>query len=166
MKHEDAEALHEIRSDARVRERYGVEPVTSIEETRKFVSDRIAKREAAIWVYTLKDSDRALGWCCFWNFDSSFTCAEIGYELHRDYWSKGITSEALPVVIGYGFTEMGLHRIEGLPLATNEPSIRVLTKLGFKNEGTFREKFYFRGRYIDQICLAILKDEWTGTAKK
>ena len=65
---------------------------------------------------------------------STLRCAEIGYELHRAYWSKGFTSEALPVILTYGFTNMD-HRTS-LPLAFNEPSVKLLIKLGFKWEGT------------------------------
>lgn len=169
IREEDSQALHEIRSDEKVRERYGVDPVNSLEETKKFVVERIegfTKHEAMYWVYALKNSDHAIGSCCLWNFDPSFRCAEIGYELHRQYWGKGITSEALPVIISYGFNEMDLHRIEGLPFAVNEPSAKVLTKLGFKNEGTFREKIYFRGRFLDQICFGLLKEEWDAKRQK
>ena len=69
-------------------------------------------------------------------------------------------SEALPAVINYGFNEMDLHRIEGLPIAKNEPSKRLLLKLGFKLEGTFRERIFFRGKYEDQLILGLIRTEW------
>jgi [ribosomal protein S5]-alanine N-acetyltransferase len=64
------------------------------------------------------------------------------------------------VVLKYGFEEMELHLIEGLPLATNESSVKVLTKLGFKREGTIHERIFFRGHYEDQLILGLLRDEW------
>jgi [ribosomal protein S5]-alanine N-acetyltransferase len=163
IRNEDAGAMYEIRSDVLVTERYGHEPSTSLEEVQRFVQVRVegfAKREALYWVYGFKNESRIIGSCCLWNFDPSSRCAEIGYELHREFWGKGITSEALPPVITFGFAEMDLHRIEGLPFSINEPSTKVLSKLGFTNEGTFREKVYFRGRFLDQICFGLLKKEW------
>jgi len=130
---------------------------------RKWIAARIeghAKREALFWMITFKGNDRAIGSICFWNFDPTFHSAEIGYELHHDFWSKGVMSEALSAVINYGFNEMDLHRIEGLPIAKNEPSKRLLLKLGFKLEGTFRERIFFRGKYEDQLILGLIRTEW------
>ncbi|MDU0206416.1 GNAT family N-acetyltransferase [Paenibacillus sp. MAH-36] len=38
--------------------------------------------------------------------------AEIGFELAKGYWGKGIMLEALEPVIDFGFTQMGLVIIE------------------------------------------------------
>ncbi len=159
----DVEALFEIKSDPEVTTKYCVEPDQSVEDTRIWVDKRLedyTKRDVTYWVLALKDNDRAIGGCCFWNFDPTLRCAEIGYELHRAYWSKGYTSEALPVILTYGFTDMDLHRIEALPLAFNEPSVKLLIKLGFKWEGTIRERVFFRRRFEDQLIFGLLKDEW------
>src|SRR5579872_579950 len=102
----DISAMHEIKSDAEVTEQYGVEPNSSVEETRKWVEARIADyaaRDSIFWILTLKGNDRAIGSICYWNFEPSLRCAEIGYELSRTFWSKGIMSEALAAVILFGF---------------------------------------------------------------
>jgi len=159
----DVDAFFEIKSDPEVTIRYAHEPATSLEETRNWVEQRLIdhqNRNAIFWIFTLKDNDWAIGSCCFWNFDPTFHSAEIGYELNRKYWSKSITSEALPVIVDYGFAEMDLHRIEGLPSVKNEPSRKLLLRLGFKLEGTFRERLYFRGEYEDQLIFGLLKKEW------
>jgi [ribosomal protein S5]-alanine N-acetyltransferase len=159
----DADALFEIKSDPEVTTKYCLEPDKSIDETRIWVDKRLedyAKRDVTYWVFVLKNGDRTIGGCCFWNFDPTLRCAEIGYELHRAYWNKGFTSEALPAILTYGFTDMDLHRIEALPLAFNGPSVKLLIKLGFKLEGTIRERVFFRGRFVDQLIFGLLKDEW------
>jgi hypothetical protein len=58
---------------------------------------------------------------CFWNFDEDFHCGELGYELNRAHWRKGIMAEALPAVIAYGFNDLGLHRIEATLWGTMLP---------------------------------------------
>jgi ribosomal-protein-alanine N-acetyltransferase len=45
-------------------------------------------------------------------------------------------------------------------LASNEPSQHVLRKLGFKHEGTLRQRHLFRGRYEDQLYFGLLAKEW------
>jgi [ribosomal protein S5]-alanine N-acetyltransferase len=162
LEESDAEALFEIKSDPEVTMKYCLEPDESIEDTRIWVDKRLedyTKRDVTYWVFALKESDRAIGGCCFWNFDPTLRCAEIGYELHRAYWNKGFTSEALSAVLTYGFTGMDLHRIEALPLAFNTPSVKLLIKLGFRLEGTIRERVFFRGRFEDQLIFGLLKDE-------
>ena len=144
----DSEAMYEIKSNPEATAKYGQQPDKSLEDTRVWVERRLEdyeKREDVYWVFTLKENDRVIGGCCFWNFDPTSSCAEIGYELHPAYWNMGITSEALLVVVTYGFIEMELHRIEGLPMVSNEPSVKVLQKLGFNRKGTIHERIFFRG---------------------
>jgi [ribosomal protein S5]-alanine N-acetyltransferase len=163
LKLTDATAIFEFKSDGTVTENYGQEP-KSMAEVRAWVRDRIPGRrgnDSIFWVFTSKRSDAAIGSCCFWNFDSSFQSAELGYELHPAHWGKGTMTEALRPVLGYGFSGLGLHRIEACPLAGNESSKSLLVKLGFKYEGKLRERAFFRGRYIDQLYYGLLKEEWS-----
>ena len=158
----DADAMFEMRGDPRVREQYCMEPDASPDQTRRWVEERVAgrpRRDAIFWVYTLKGEERAVGSCCYWNFDESSKRAEIGYELSRVRWHQGITSEALLPVLEYGFGGMGLHRIEACPLAENAASNRLLRNLGFRLEGTLRQRVQFRGRFIDQLYYSLLEGE-------
>ncbi|HAV76121.1 MAG TPA: N-acetyltransferase, partial [Anaerolineae bacterium] len=112
------------------------------------------------WGVTQKDSGQIIGVCTLWNFDPSFHCAEIGYELNPLYQKQGIMSEAISAVLTFGFTTLGLHRIEANPSAENMASINLLRKFGFKQEGILRERIYFRGRLDDQMYFGLLRDEW------
>ena len=166
MRIDDTEAVFAFKSDIKVTSCYGQEPHRTMEETRAWLQRRLADyecRDSIFWVLTPKDEDNAIGECCLWNFDTSFRCAEIGYELHSDYWNSGIMAEALTAVLSFGFDIMNLHRIEANPLATNEQSQRLLVRLGFKPEGTLRERQFFRGRFVDQIYYGLLGTEWMGT---
>ena len=158
----DAEDAFEIRADPEVREKYAAEPCTSLEEARRWIEDRLnayRKRESMFWAYSPVNEAKVVGICCFWHFDERSLCAEIGYELNRLYWHQGITPEALAPVLAYGFEGMGLNRIEACPLAENGPSNRVLLKLGFRLEGTLRQRVQFRGRFLDQHYYSLLNGE-------
>jgi ribosomal-protein-alanine N-acetyltransferase len=115
-----------------------------------------AIRDSVLWTLTLKDDDVAIGEYCLWNFEPGFLCAEVGYELHSKYWNRGLMSEALTEVLTYGFVEMGLHRIEACPFACNFHSRDLLVKLGFRLEGTLRDRHLFHGRYLDQLYYGLL----------
>ena len=160
MRLADVSDIFEIRSDPLVREKYGREPVPSLAQVRRWIGAREAgrrKRDNIFWVFVAKG--KAVGSCCFWNFDAESRCAELGYELNRAYWHKGIASEALPPVIVFGFDGIGLNRIEACPLVENGASNGLLKKLGFIHEGTLRRRILFRGRYIDQAYYSLLRDD-------
>lgn len=66
----------------------------------------------------------------------------------------------MSAVLTYGFTKLGLHRIEANVGAGNTPSESLLLKLGFTFEGNLRQRYFFRGHFEDQHCFGMLKDEW------
>lgn len=159
----DAEAIFAIRSDRKVTEPFGQEPHQSLEDTQTLMQRRqtlYEQRKAISWYITLKGEDIVIGSCMFFQFDPDFQCAETGYELHRAHWRQGITAEAMSAVLTYGFTELGLHRIEANVGAENTASRNLLLKLGFTHEGILRQRYFFQGRFDDQHCFGLLKDEW------
>jgi ribosomal-protein-alanine N-acetyltransferase len=141
-----------------------MEAYKTIEESREWLEERLSERgrtEAQYWAFTLRDlGATAIGSCCLWSFEWSSRRAEIGYELKRAYWGKGIMSEGIPPILGYAFRKLGLHRIEACPFADNAASRRLLLRLGFKYEGDLRQRHLFRGTYTDQLWYGLLKEEW------
>jgi ribosomal-protein-alanine N-acetyltransferase len=165
----DAEAFFAIKSDPEVTWSYGSEPHQSLDDThawiRRIQSD-YDRREAIVWCLTLKGKDTAIGACTFWNFDPSFYCTEIGYELDRAYWQNGIMAEAVSAVLTYGFADLGLNRIEANPLAGNAPSKNILLKFGFTLEGNLRQRCFCRDHFEDQLYFGLLSEEWLKSAAK
>ena len=158
----DAEALFAILSDLEVMEFYGHEPHQSLADTQNLIGHiqtHYAQREAIRWGITLQGEERLLGSCSL-HFDSGFHRAETGYELNRAYWGQGITSEAMSAILTYGFTELGLHRVEAIIDLVNERSKGLLLKLGFTYEGNLRQRYFFQNRFEDEHYFGLLKDEW------
>ena len=44
----------------------------------------------------------------------------------------------------------------------NEPSVALLERVGMRKEAHFRKSLWFKGEWVDDMVLAILKSEWTG----
>ena len=155
--------MYAIKSNPQVTTPYGQEPHNSIDQTRTWI-DRLGtdfkQGEALFWCLAFPGDGAAIGAAGFWNFDSSRHCAEIGYELHPEYWGQGLMGEALRAILDFGFLQLGLHRVEANPLAGNDGSQRLLENLGFQLEGTLRQRHFFRGAYIDQLYYGLLEDEW------
>ena len=124
------------------------------------IQTRYVRREAIRWGITLQGEKRLVGSCSFHHFDSGFHCVEIGYELNRAFWGQGITSEAVSAILTYGFTELGLHRVEAIIDIVNERSKGLLLKLGFTYEGNLRQRYFFHNCFEDEHYFGLLKNEW------
>jgi [ribosomal protein S5]-alanine N-acetyltransferase len=160
---EDAEALFLIKSDPQVTTLYGQSPHRGPEETRSWVLRCIADRStemAFTWAITLAPERKVIGECCLWNMDHANRCAELGYELQSAFWGKGLMAEALAPVLEFTFIGLGLHRVEALPLATNRSSITVLKKMGFVQEGVYRQRVLWGQKYVDQLVFSLLEADW------
>ncbi len=83
--------------------------------------------------------------------------SEIGFWLLPGFWKKGIMTEAIPLICNYAFTELGLHRIEGLVETENAGCKRLMAKLNFRYEGTMRECEIKNGTFISLDIYAKLK---------
>jgi ribosomal-protein-alanine N-acetyltransferase len=159
----DAEALFPIFSDADAMQYYGHLPHYSLADTQALIGQiqaRFAQRTALRWGITLAGDDRLVGTCGFHHFDDGFQRAETGYELKRAAWGQGIMAEAMTAILSFGFTELGLHRVEAIIDDANARSKGLLVKLGFTYEGVLRERFHFGDRFEDECFFGLLAHEW------
>ena len=90
--------------------------------------------------------------------------ADLGYELNPAHWGQGYASEAARAMVGFGFAELGVHRIWARCIADNVASARVLEKLGMRQEGRLRENEYFKDRWWDTLIYAMLAPEWRASS--
>ena len=73
---------------------------------------------------------------------------------------KGYATEALRAMVDYLFANLGKHRIVASVDPRNTPSIRLIERLGFRKEAHFKESYYLRGEWVDDIIYAMLRTEW------
>lgn len=105
-----------------------------------------------------KDNNAPIGECGFHTWIKKHKRAEIFYKLNHDSDRRnGLISEALPVVLEFGFEKMDLNRIEAFIADYNEPSKRLLLKNNFIKEGTLKSHYYFNGVFEDSDCYALLR---------
>ena len=93
--------------------------------------------------------------------DHKHQTAELGYEIARDMWGRGLAAEASVAVCEWGFREYGLARIDAWADSRNKRSVRVMEKLGMIYEGRHRSYEVGRGRRVDGVSYAVLRDEWS-----
>lgn len=83
--------------------------------------------------------------------------AEIGYFVGEPYWGQGIGTEAVKLIVDYGFTTLGVQRIFAGVFSTNPASARLLEKAGFSFEGASKNAVFKNGVLCDELRYAILK---------
>lgn len=62
--------------------------------------------------------------------------------------------------LGYAFGELGLHKVCGQAIESNQASINFHCRLGFRQEGVLREQQRIEGRYHTVYCFGMLAQEW------
>ena len=85
--------------------------------------------------------------------------AQVGYWIDSAFAGHGITPTAVALAVDHSFFGVGLHRIEASIRPENRASRRVVTKLGFRDEGVRRRQLHIDGAWRDHICYAITAEE-------
>ncbi|MFC0547215.1 GNAT family N-acetyltransferase [Kutzneria chonburiensis] len=91
----------------------------------------------------------------------SLRSAWVGYWVDSEVTGGGVATAATALVVDHCFRNAALHRIEATVRPENTPSVRVLTKLGFREEGLFRRYLDVAGGWRDHICFALTAEEVT-----
>lgn len=112
------------------------------------------------WAITLKPADRMIGSCGFHLYDRAHRRAEIGYELHSDFWRQGIMTEAVGALLEFCFADLQTHRVEADVVEGNAASAALLKKAGFTLEGVWRERVYQRNVYQSLWQFGLLAPEY------
>jgi len=130
------------------------------EELERYCIKPFKENRGIRWGIVRKGGNELIGTCGYYDWIKTACRAEIGYDLDPAYWGQGIMTEALRAMLKYGFEKMGLNRIQAIIDSKNTRSLKLVHRLGFKKEGVFRERSYFNGHFLDDVCFSFLKKEW------
>jgi len=87
--------------------------------------------------------------------------AELGIVIgDKSQWSKGYATEAMHLIIEYGFNQLNLNMIYLAVVAFNERAAALYKRVGFVEEGRLRQRVYRDGSYHDELSMSMLKTEW------
>ena len=159
----DAQDMYEYSRDPEVARHVLWDAHQSVGDSRGYL--RYAVRQyrqdlPASCANELKENHKLIGTIGFMWINRDHNSAEVGYSLSREYWIRGIMSEALSAVLNEGFMDLNLHRIEAQHEVDNPASGRVKVKSGMMYEGCVRGRLYNKGRYVDVALYANLRDDY------
>lgn len=120
-------------------------------------AEEFREGKSAIWAITLKDNQQLIG-AIGLSLQLQFSNAEIGYWIGKTYWNQGYCTEALKMVINFGFKKYRLHKIYAGHFGNNPSSGKVMQKAGMICEGTLKSHMLHWDEYKDLIQYGI----WSG----
>ncbi|MBV7503686.1 GNAT family N-acetyltransferase [Bacillus sp. sid0103] len=161
--HQHVDYLYEILSLEEVTRYYGTNRFTLPVEASRLIDmfhKNLVDKRGIRWGIKLKENQKFIGTVGLNALHLKNKRAEIGYELHPDYWRRGLASEAINEVIRFSFNQLDLCRIGAIVYPENEASINLLIKMGFTKEGILRSYIHQNEEFHDTSVLSILKPEW------
>ena len=161
----DADALFSIHGDPERMKWFGNDPLVDRDAALKLVSTFAGWREmpspGTRWGIEVAGKSGLIGTCGLFGWNRSWRKCTLGYELSREVEGQGYMSEALRVVIAWGWSQMSLNRIEAQVHPENASSVSLLRRLGFVQEGRLRQVGYWGGSFHDLYQYSLLKQDWS-----
>jgi RimJ/RimL family protein N-acetyltransferase len=136
----------------------------SAEEEEKWIQSITRQRKAGtayLFAIELQKPKRFLGVCGLHRVDAINRSAELGIAVqNKRYWGKGLGTEAIRLLVDFGFNVINLHRIYLTVFEDNLQAQRVYEKIGFTKVGRQRECIIRFGKYFDLYLMDLLKEEY------
>jgi len=152
----DAEDFYRIYNDAETMKFQGDLPENySVEVERYYIGRHIeiyyAARGFGIWAVILKENNRLIGRCglIFQEIESGKEI-EVSYLIEREFWNRGIATEAALAAVKLGFEKYNFQRIVAIIHPRNTASVRVAEKIGMRLERKVKFKKF------DEVNLYVI----------
>lgn len=150
---DDLDELVALRTDPEVRRYLGDQSRERVEQRLQYYISHYEPHGFGVWAVILKETGQMIGWCGLMFLDETPE-VEVGYGVAREYWGKGLMTEAAHACLRYGFEKVGLERIVAVAMPENQASRRIMEKLGMRYE----KMVHHYGH--DLVYYAIGRDEF------
>ncbi|PWN64460.1 GNAT family N-acetyltransferase [Chryseobacterium oncorhynchi] len=155
----DSEDLFEYFSQDEVMEYYDLDTFKTLEDAQHIIqhfNSEFKERKGFRWALELKSEKKVIGTCGYHNWYHEHFKAEIGYELNPLYWQQSFMKEAILPILTFGFESMRLHRVDAFIDPANISSEKLLSSLNFQEEGTMRDYFFEKGKFVDAKLFGLI----------
>jgi RimJ/RimL family protein N-acetyltransferase len=144
-----------------VRRLTGTQKSFTREQIYRYIEGKTQDPSSLLLLIALRETDEVIGDIALQNIDGMNRNANIRIAISsQEHQGRGLGTEAMRLLLDYGFGILNLHRIELNVFSYNARAIRAYEKLGFQREGVQREALYYNHQYHDSIIMSILEDEY------
>lgn len=136
----------------------------SEKKLKEFIEKDGEKKNEQAFRFSIRTlaEDKLIGvtslWVHSWTHSDAWSGIMVG---DREYWGKGFGTDAMRLIVQYGFVELNLRRISLDLHAYNERALKSYQKVGFKLEGRMRGNGLRDGVRYDSLWMGILREDWT-----
>jgi RimJ/RimL family protein N-acetyltransferase len=164
----DAPEIVRLMNDMEVR-RYllSIVPYSQEEETQWIRRTWEERRAGTGYVFgiELNASKQLIGVCSLDKVSTIHRGAELGIAIFsKQHWGQGLGTEAMHLLVGYGFSLLNLHRISLTCFDDNLRAQHVYAKVGFQKVGCLRHAIFRNGEYHDLHVMDLLAEHYMPTA--
>ena len=133
--------------------------ITTLEGEKKYFEENNEKNYN-FFIVTL-DNDKLIGTVGLENYDAINRTATLGIFIgDKQYRSQGYGTEAIKLILDYGFNYLNLNNINLDLISSNDRALKCYQKCGFKEYGRRRKCKFVNGKYYDNIEMDILSEEF------
>ena len=135
--------------------------LVTLEGEKKYLEEN--SNPEAVFVIVTLDKDKMIGTVGLENINWLDRTATLGIFIgDKEYRDKGYGTEAIKLILEYGFKYLKMHNIKLHLMSFNERALKCYKKCGFKEIGRRRESAFLDGKYYDTIIMDILENEFEG----
>ncbi|SBT68301.1 Protein N-acetyltransferase, RimJ/RimL family [Micromonospora sediminicola] len=159
---DDLPALAEILADPEVARLTGSPPGEDFPDTRlrAWYGTRNSQTDRLDLAVVDRASGRCVGEVVLNEWDRANASCNFRTLIGPAGRDRGLGTEAVRLIVGYGFEQLGLHRVGLEVFAFNPRARRAYEKVGFVAEGTLRQVLRDGDGWVDATVMSILAPEW------
>jgi len=158
---QDAQAIFAYRSDSSTNRFQNFIP-SKLEEVHDFIAEKAEDMNEIGACFQLviihSESAKIIGDIGLYFLDDAQV--EVDITLAKAYHNKSYATEALTTIIDLLFKQVHKHRIIASTDPRNSSAIRLLERLGFRQEAHFIQSYYYQGEWLDDVQFGLLSSEW------
>ncbi|MEV6541683.1 GNAT family protein [Streptomyces sp. NPDC051665] len=158
----DADPMWQLIQDPEV-VRFTFEPSTelTLERLRSVYDARATQPDRLDLAVTDPATGELLGEVVLFEWDPAARSCTFRTLIGPRGRGRGIGTEATRLIVGYGFEQLGLHRVQLEVYGNNHRARRVYEKVGFVVEGVRREAQLRDEEWVDEVVMGVLDREWS-----
>jgi len=125
------------------------------------ILEDVIKNDAKMFAVVDSATDKLIGNGSIFKINQRNKKAELGIFIgDKTYWNRGYGSDAVKLLLDFGFNILNLNNIMLEVFSFNERAIAAYKKVGFKTIGARREAVQYAGHKYDEIYMDILAEEF------
>ncbi|HLX62930.1 MAG TPA: GNAT family protein [Planctomycetota bacterium] len=157
----DAPTLTGFINDPAVRRTLEWHRPMNIHTEEAWIAEHNKSEDELILGIALKENDELIGSVGLHKISARDRKATFGLLIGvKDEWNKGYGTEATRLMLRHAFVELNLNRVALHVYESNPGGVRAYEKAGFVLEGRLRQCAFRDGRYVDVLCMSVLREEW------